>query len=415
MAKSQSTSKLVVTSVILSLIVIAVFALVFMNYIVPAYNITDDDVYSVLLKLFPILIGLVLIQIGIIAGKRNEDDYKDQVDKLPPNSYTRPLESAAMDDPAASSAAAPSTMPTNGLAASGPVQEKIVEKEVIKEVPVEVIKEVPVEKVIEKEVPVEVVKEVPVERLVEVVKEVPVEKIVEVVKEVPVEKVVEVVREVPVEKVVEKVVEKEVPVEKIVEKEIIKEVPVEKVVEKEVEKLVEVPVEKVVEKEVPVEVIKEIIKEVPVEKVVEKEVEKVVEVPVEKIVEKEVEVEKLVPVAAPADATEAVPVFYGLEETLAAEIAACKEAKSPIAVAMFKVKGSTTLDALEGVYGSFAHVFDAGDEMAALVMPFAQQDEADEIVYAGLGKLPNAEFTILSMDSAKAEAKRMIKSAKSLF
>ena len=77
----------------------------------------------------------------------------------------------------------------------------------------------------------------------EVIKEVPVEKIVEVETrvEVPVETVVEkeVVKEVPVEKIVEKVVEVEkrveVPVEKIVEKEVIKEVPVEKIVEKIVE------------------------------------------------------------------------------------------------------------------------------------------------------------------------------------
>lgn len=101
----------------------------------------------------------------------------------------------------------------------------------------------------------------------EVIREVPVEKIVEVEKrvEVPVEKIVEKRVEVPVEKIVEKEVVKEVPVEKIVEKEVIKEVPVE--VEKivEVEKRVEVPVEKIVEKEV--------IKEVPVEKIVEKIVE----------------------------------------------------------------------------------------------------------------------------------------------
>ncbi|MDE6758241.1 MAG: hypothetical protein K2J89_03065, partial [Clostridia bacterium] len=83
--------------------------------------------------------------------------------------------------------------------------EKIVEKEVKVEVPVEVEKvvekviEVPVEKIVEKEVPVEV------EKIVEkeVVKEVPVEKIVEV--PVEVEKIVEV--PVEVEKVVEKIVE----------------------------------------------------------------------------------------------------------------------------------------------------------------------------------------------------------------
>ncbi|CAJ1355326.1 unnamed protein product [Effrenium voratum] len=150
-----------------------------------------------------------------------------------------------------------------------------VEKEVIKEVPVEkivekeVIKEVPVEKIVEKivEVEKEVIKEVPVEKIVEKIVEV--EK--EVIKEVPVEKIVEkeVIKEVPVEKIVEKIVEvekiviKEVPVEKIVEKEVIKEVPVEKIVEKIVE------VEKIVIKEVPVERIveKEVIKEVPVERI----------------------------------------------------------------------------------------------------------------------------------------------------
>ena len=115
----------------------------------------------------------------------------------------------------------------------------VVEKEVIREVPVEKIVEV------EKRV------EVPVEKIVEKIVEVPVEKIVEKRVEVPVEKIVEKIVEVPVEKIVEKRVE--VPVEKIVEKEVIKEVPVE--VEKivEVEKRVEVPVEKIVEKIVEVE------------------------------------------------------------------------------------------------------------------------------------------------------------------
>ncbi|CAJ1355324.1 unnamed protein product [Effrenium voratum] len=113
----------------------------------------------------------------------------------------------------------------------------------------EVIKEVPVEKIVEKEV----IKEVPVEKIVEKIVEV--EK--EVIKEVPVEKIVEKIVE------VEKIVIKEVPVEKIVEKEVIKEVPVEKIVEKIVE------VEKIVIKEVPVERIveKEVIKEVPVERI----------------------------------------------------------------------------------------------------------------------------------------------------
>ena len=104
-----------------------------------------------------------------------------------------------------------------------------------------------------------------------------------------VEKIVtrEVIKEVPVETVVTKEIIKEVPVETVVTRDVIKEVPVETVVTKEVIKEVikEVPVEtevikevvKEVVKEVEVEVEKEVIKEV----VVTKEVTVEVEVPAE--------------------------------------------------------------------------------------------------------------------------------------
>jgi len=154
------------------------------------------------------------------------------------------------------------------------IQEKIVEVpievekivEVIKEVPVDVIKEV--DKIVEviKEVPVEVIKEV--EKIVEVIKEVPVEIINEV------EKIVEVIKEVP---------SPPVEVIKYIDREVIKEIPVEKIVNI-YDNSEPTIIEKIVEK--PIEVIKEI------EKIVEKQI--IVEVPVEKIIEKEVikEVEK---------------------------------------------------------------------------------------------------------------------------
>ena len=123
-------------------------------------------------------------------------------------------------------------------------RERVIEKEVIVEVPK--IEYVEVEK------PVEVIKEIVVEKMVEVevIKEVIVEKPVEVqvIKEVVVEKPVEVIREVIVEKMVEGTVEVPgAPVEviKYVDREVIKEVLVEVI------------------KEVPVEVIKEVEKEQP--------------------------------------------------------------------------------------------------------------------------------------------------------
>ena len=155
-------------------------------------------------------------------------------------------------------------------------------------------KEVIIEKIIEVPKEVEKIVEKEVEKIIEVPKEIVVEKIVEVPKEVVVEKIVEVPKEVTVEKIVE--VPKEV--EKIIEKEVEKivEVPKEVIVEKIVEVPKEVIVEKIVEvpKEVTVEKIVEVPKEVTVEKIVEvpKEVEKIVEVPKEVIIEKIVEVPK---------------------------------------------------------------------------------------------------------------------------
>ena len=216
MAKPSNTAKLVVTSIIISLIVLAVFTLLFLSFIVPAYQVTEEQIYSVMTKVFPVLIGLALIQIGVMVAKKGEPEYKDTIDKLSPNAYDSPLYTEPKDDPMARGRVDASLF-GEGKSASEPV---VIEKEV----PVEVIKEVPVEVIKKIEVPVEIIREVSIP--------------------------VEIIKEVPVEKIVEKEVIKEIPVEKIVEKEVIKEVPVETVVEK------EVPVEII--KEVPVEVVREV-------------------------------------------------------------------------------------------------------------------------------------------------------------
>ena len=189
MSESNKTVKLIITSVIISAVVLGIFTVIFSLYMVPNLGITDSQIYSVLMKLFPIVIGLILIEVGIMIARRNRKIEKNEEDRLPANQYA----DVSSNDPA-----------------------KEVVREVIKEVPVEVIKEV------EKEVPVEVIKEVVREIPVEVVKEVPVE--VEKIVQTEAEPVIkEVVREVPIEVVKEVVIEK--PVEKIVEVEKTVEVP----------------------------------------------------------------------------------------------------------------------------------------------------------------------------------------------
>jgi hypothetical protein len=129
-------------------------------------------------------------------------------------------------------------------------------REIIKEVPVEIIVEkeiirkVPVEKIVEREVIVEKEIKVPyeVEVIKEIIKEVPVEVIKEVIKEIRVEVPIEVIKEGETKTVVKEII-KEVPIEVI--KEVIKEITVEKIVEV----IKEVPVDRVVEKEIIKEVI----------------------------------------------------------------------------------------------------------------------------------------------------------------
>ena len=387
MPKPRSTAKLVVTSVVISFVVIAIFALVFLNYIVPAYQVTEDQIYSVLIKLFPILIGLILIQIGVMIAKRHEDEFADQVDKLPPNAYTKPFESAAKDDPANVSIDITKSQESVAPQASAPVAEPIIR---------EVVKEVPVERVVVKEVPVEVVKEI--EKEVPVVRQV----VKEVVREVPVPTPVvsgeEAVREVPVERVVLK----EVPVEIV--KEVLKEVPVGSA-QSEVVK--EVPVVKEIVREVPIEIVKEVPIEVPVE--VEKVVEKIVEKPVEveKIVERPVEVEK--PVASPVESR-----MLDFSQVLAEECEGARRDGYDISLALFKKGGELDEAKLESAFADNAFIFDH-DQDWALIFSFANQEEVTSLIHAKEAELGQVEFSVACMEAGQADGDKLLKMAASSF
>lgn len=356
MSKSNSSLKLIISSVVISAIVIGIFALIFLLYLVPAYQISNEAIYNALIRIFPVLVGLILIQIGLIVGRRN-DEAEDKSDMLPPNSYDKPLYKDASDDPAATINLA--SFDTKKDEVKVEIKEVPVEvvKEVIKEVPVEVVKEVvrevPVEVVKEviKEVPVEVVKEVQVEKDIDSA-EMAVEVPVEVIREVPVEVVREV--EVPVEKIVEKEVikEVEVPVEKIVEKEVVKEVPVEVPVEKIVEKIVEVPVEVI--KEVPIEVVKEVEKEV------------VKEVPVEVEVEKKTERAE----------TKKEVKYLNLEETINEEIEAAKTLGYDLSVVAIKARENFTSMSIEEFFGEDTLAFDQEDGTVFVVLPLYNEGDA---------------------------------------
>ncbi len=379
MPKPKSTAKLVITSVVISFAVIAIFALIFLNYIVPTYQVTEEQIYSVLIKLFPVLIGLILIQIGVMIAKRNEDEFKDQVDKLPPNAYTKPFEAPAKDDPMNVSIDAAKAYdqvePKQTAAAGEIIREVPVVKEVIREVPVEVIKE------IEKEVPVvrEVIREVRVSDGTGSAQPERIEVPVEVIKEVP----VEVVKE------VEKIVE--VPVEVI--KEVIREVP-SKAEDSTAAAGAQI---KEIIKEIPIEIIKEVPIEVPVEKIVEKEV------PVERIVEKEV------PVQA-AEGSAAETKMLGFEEVLAEECREANELGNDITLVLIRKTDSISENVLCTLFSSNAFIFDR-DKDYALIFSFANEEETASMINAKESRLKGIEFSCATLSGSQADAASLVRMA----
>lgn len=69
------------------------------RYLLPLYSVNQEQIYEVLIKLFPLLIGLVMIEIGVLVARRRDEDFADEIDKLPPNAYDKPLYTLPGDDP----------------------------------------------------------------------------------------------------------------------------------------------------------------------------------------------------------------------------------------------------------------------------------------------------------------------------
>ncbi|MDD7201982.1 MAG: hypothetical protein SPF89_08445 [Sphaerochaetaceae bacterium] len=100
MAERKSYGKQIFASLVITVLVLGALVYAFGAYLIPKYQITQQQIYDIMVKLFPILIGLVMIQAGVMVAHRRDDEYADQVDKLPPNAYDEPLSRLPGDDPA---------------------------------------------------------------------------------------------------------------------------------------------------------------------------------------------------------------------------------------------------------------------------------------------------------------------------
>lgn len=91
----------VVATVIVTLVILAALSYATLKYIAPAYQLNQNKIYQVAVKVFPLILGITLIAIAsVLAGGNDEEDEED---KLPPNSYDATLFDEPKDDPTAKS------------------------------------------------------------------------------------------------------------------------------------------------------------------------------------------------------------------------------------------------------------------------------------------------------------------------
>jgi len=99
MSKQTGYARNIFFSIIISLLVLLALGFLSIKYLVPIYDLQSQDIYQFLIYLLPVLIGLVLIEIGSIISSKEYKSYSDSEDLLPKNSYDEPLFSTINDDP----------------------------------------------------------------------------------------------------------------------------------------------------------------------------------------------------------------------------------------------------------------------------------------------------------------------------
>lgn len=101
---NKRNSKSVVITIIVTVIVLTVLSVIGIRYLMPYYaqdpNAEDMQytIYQFAVRLFPLLVGIVLIIIASMIAANRDDDV-DEDDLLPPNSYDQQLFEVPSDDP----------------------------------------------------------------------------------------------------------------------------------------------------------------------------------------------------------------------------------------------------------------------------------------------------------------------------
>jgi hypothetical protein len=99
MLENKHYGRQILLSLFVTVFLLVGLLYVSVRFLIPLYRIDQQQIYDVLIRMFPILIGLIMIEIGVLVARRRDEDYVDEVDKLPPNAYDKPLYTLPGDDP----------------------------------------------------------------------------------------------------------------------------------------------------------------------------------------------------------------------------------------------------------------------------------------------------------------------------
>ena len=89
--REKSPTGIIVISALATMLVLVVLSYVLITYVLPYYKVSAETLYSVLIRLLPIIIGLILVQIAIIIHPPQVPKDTDKMDALEKDDYTGPL------------------------------------------------------------------------------------------------------------------------------------------------------------------------------------------------------------------------------------------------------------------------------------------------------------------------------------
>ncbi len=85
-------------TILVVLVIFAALTFAAIKYFLPMYQISQSEVFSWAVKIYPLIIGITLIVIASMLGK-DDNEEEGEEDKLPPNAYEQQLFEKPADDP----------------------------------------------------------------------------------------------------------------------------------------------------------------------------------------------------------------------------------------------------------------------------------------------------------------------------